>query len=120
MQTLLESERERIAKAAEIEISRMTLDAKRYELELHELERRGEESRKNQVFAERLKEQRRESMARAREIKKQKQAHGAQPQQQLSFTCEECAAAAEGRAPTHASDLIRHATERHAEKFFRN
>lgn len=117
MQTLLESERERIAKAAEIEISRMTLDAKRYELELHELERRGEESRKNQVFAERLKEQRRESMARAREKKKHKQPE-AQPQ--LNFACEECAAAAEGRAPAHASDLIRHATEGHAAKFFRN
>lgn len=93
----------------------MQLEAKRYEMELAELERRGEEKRKQLVFDERQKEQRRESMARAREKKKQLAQNPAQ--HAITYDCEECNAAIQNRDPRHTSDLIRHANENHAARF---
>lgn len=109
----LETERLRLEKTTELEMQKHALEMKRHELELHELERIGEEKRKQQVFNERVREQRRENLAKGREEKKRRALAGAAGQSKLQLGCEECQAAAEGRAPSHSSDLIRHAIEKH-------
>lgn len=117
LRTLLELERARLETHSTLEQKRAELELKRAEMELHDLERIGEAKRKDQLFAERLREVKREAMAKARAAKKEK---AAQPQLNLNgmAPCEECLAAAEGRTPSHASDLIRHAIEKHAQRFF--
>lgn len=116
----LETERIRLEKSAELEARKHDAEMKRYELELRELERIGEEKRKQQIFNERVREQRRENLAKGREIMRQKKAAAAGGAKSPAYGCEECQAIAEGRAPAHASDLIRHATEKHTERFMTN
>jgi hypothetical protein len=95
----------------------MELEGKRYEVEMREMERIGEEKRKQKIFDENILARKRESMQKARDIKKEKERIAKLgPQLDLGYRCEECEAALEGRAPTHTSDLIRHAVEKHAAK----
>lgn len=116
----LETERLRLEKSAELEARKHDAEMKRYELELRELERIGEEKRKQQVFNERVREQRRENLAKGREVNRQKKAAAAAGAKAPTYGCEECQAITEGRSPAHASDLIRHATEKHTERFMTN
>ena len=120
LQAFLETERMRLEKNTELEMRKHELEMKRHEIELHELERIGEEKRKQQIFNERVREQRRDSLAKGREIKKRKDAERAAGGTRPLFQCEECQAAAEGRTPLHSSDLIRHSVEKHAERALPN
>lgn len=116
----LETERMRLEKSAELEAQKHQLEMKRHELELRELERIGEEKRKQQLFNERVREQRRDNLAKGREAMRAKKAAAAAGRSVPATGCEECQAALEGRQPSHSSDLIRHANEKHAERFMAN
>ena len=112
LKTLLDLEKLRLERTAELDAKRAELDLRKAELELADLERIGTEKRKQALFAEGLKEQRREAAARAREAKQAKARAASQGQTQM-FGCEECKALREGRTPAHSADLIRHANEHH-------
>lgn len=121
LRAFLENERVRIEKQAELEGQRHALEMERTKLELADIERIGEEKRKQQLFTERLKEQKRDSLAKAREIKRQKDAAAkAGPQAVIDFQCEECQALTENRQPRHSSHLMLHTMNNHTARFSHN
>ena len=116
LKTLLELERFRLERTAEIDAKRAELDLKKAELELGDLERIGVEKRKAALFAEELKQRRREQAAHAREVKNAKKNQAAVAQVPM-FDCEECQALREGRNPRNSHDLLRHKRENHSAVF---
>lgn len=115
LKTLLELERFRLERTAEIDAKRAEIELKKEQLQLADLERIGQEKRKQELFAEELKKRRREQAAHARAARDARKngSPGALPGQIGMFKCEECQALAEGRPPKHSHDLIRHKHENH-------
>lgn len=118
LKTLLATEKARIDRHAEIEAARQQVELKKAELELENLERIGEEKRRDLQFKQTVRERNREQLREARARQKEKRLQReAQPHQ---TGCEECDALREGRQPKHASDLIRHRIENHSATLFPN
>ena len=103
---------------AEIEAARQQVELKKAELELENLERIGEEKRRDLQFKQTVRERNREQLREARARQKEKRAQAAGHSHQTG--CEECQALIENRQPRHANDLIRHKLENHSSALFPN
>ncbi len=120
LKTLLELEKVRLEKNAELEASRHSLELRKVELELQNMEQIGVERRKQLLFQDKLKEQRQQHAQAMRDKKAElarQRANQATSAPNGTFplgSCEECQAIIQKREPHHSNDLLKHAQQHHS------